>query len=144
MNRRQELRPIAGVRQCFECVRGASGYKRLPFERQNAFVEPRRLLWIAGKYLVPIVGIQDRAVPRRAHVECEGPGTAADANLVVNSFQRQPLIVEKVSLPRSIEAFDEKILHVGAGVRQPPADTIVVTDDHERDAGNRHTLDIHR
>ena len=81
---------------------------------------------------------------RGAHLEDQRLVASADTNLVAPDLQRHPLIADSIALPRRIELLDEKILHVGSGIRQSPTDPRVVANDDEGNAGDRDTGNVQR
>src|SRR4029450_8560106 len=91
---------------------------------------------------LPVGGIANGTMARRAHLEHQRRPASADANLVTLDLQGHPFLPYAIALSRWIELLDEKVLHIGAGIRQTPANTRVVADDDEWNAGNGDARDV--
>ena len=122
-----ERLPAAGAREPIECGRRIGFEHRLPFQREHSVTKPLGRRRGAGIDLVPVVGIADGTMARRAHLEHQRRPTPADANLVTLDRQRHPFIPTR-ALSRRIELLDEKSC-TSARHSSGPNPRVVADDD---------------
>ena len=77
-------------------------------------------------------GVEQRAVTRAEVLVGRWARLATHANLHRRRAERKPLPTEQVLPPRHVHVLDVEILHVDAGIGQPPRHPRVVADDDKR------------